>query len=976
SIVDAAGAGERAKILEIEEVFLTCRLDPSEWVDGSPTIEEARVVRPTLRAARREDGTWTAARLWPLPRMSREQRFPVRVEAAAIDLVDRTDGSGKTATLRNIQFTLVPGAETLASAPGGVKRTWLDVRGEMAGDHLRRVEVTGKIDPKSGAWSAEGRAEGLQITSELLALLPRGIAGALLEAHSVRGEARISFSAAGTPDRPGAPTFKLVAELDHVRIDDPRLAEPITDLAAVVRADETGVTLERATARCGAATIEATGRSTGVAFDAPVEVRARVRDFVLNEKWLAGLPPFAQSCWVKYRPTGQVDIDLAARREAGVWLPDVTVTCRGTSFAYQPFPYRLRQTAGQLRLKGRRCTADLEAYAGNQPVRIVADGLCAADGVTGWCEVWGKDIELNEELFAAMSPRSSRVVRSLHPRGTFDYQGRFERTTPGGRVSQRMTVKLNGAAMQYERFPYRLDDIRGTLEVVDGRWTWDRLESGQVLGRGSWTPSEKGGRLDLKITATEVPLEEPLREPLSPRLKQVWTELAPRGVLDRLEVTIGYAAEQNRLELDITAHKAAPTTASRYGSISIEPAWFPYRIEDIYGTASYRNGRVTFSNLKGSRGRTRVSTGGAIQHLADGTWSVELNDLTVDRLALDRELLDALPRRLRRAADELRLSGAVGLRGSLAFRQASPGQPGISSIWDVTASLQQNTVDCGVRLDNMHGAVRLTGQFDGATCYSQGDIDLDAVTFKGCQFTSVRGPLEISDQQIVLGTRARRIDQRQSPAPISGKVYGGTLTGDAIVTQGERPEFWLQGQLTGADLARYAREQLPGRQRLSGTVVATMQLRGAARNPASLRGGGNVRLRDADIYELPVMVALLKVLSVRMPDTTAFSTGDLEYRVEGDRVYLDRINVKGDAISLLGKGEANFDRQIMLNFYTAIGRDEIQVPILRPLLGEASRQMMQIRVDGTIDKPRVTQEAFPGARQLLLQLQEDLEARR
>ena len=42
-----------------------------------------------------------------------------------------------------------------------------------------------------------------------------------------------------------------------------------------------------------------------------------------------------------------------------------------------------------------------------------------------------------------------------------------------------------------------------------------------------------------------------------------------------------------------------------------------------------------------------------------------------------------------------------------------------------------------------------------------------------------------------------------------------------------------------------------------------------------------------------------------------------------------------EVISLLGKGEMDFERQVNLNFYAIVGRQEIQIPIVRPLLREA-----------------------------------------
>ena len=46
--------------------------------------------------------------------------------------------------------------------------------------------------------------------------------------------------------------------------------------------------------------------------------------------------------------------------------------------------------------------------------------------------------------------------------------------------------------------------------------------------------------------------------------------------------------------------------------------------------------------------------------------------------------------------------------------------------------------------------------------------------------------------------------------------------------------------------------------------------------------------------------------------------------------------------------------------------------LIRPILSEASRQMMEIRVSGPVDQPRIVSEAFPGARQFLQQVQDDM----
>ncbi len=141
-----------------------------------------------------------------------------------------------------------------------------------------------------------------------------------------------------------------------------------------------------------------------------------------------------------------------------------------------------------------------------------------------------------------------------------------------------------------------------------------------------------------------------------------------------------------------------------------------------------------------------------------------------------------------------------------------------------------------------------------------------------------------------------------------------------------------------------------------------------------MSGKGAVRLSNADVYELPVMISLLKILSIRSPDQNAFSDALVEYRVEGEHIYFDRIKLYGDAISLFGTGEMNFQSQIGLKFYALVGRGEL--PVFKQVLGGASQQLMSIHVDGTLQNPETRREALPAVSQALQQIRDELQNRK
>lgn len=190
-------------------------------------------------------------------------------------------------------------------------------------------------------------------------------------------------------------------------------------------------------------------------------------------------------------------------------------------------------------------------------------------------------------------------------------------------------------------------------------------------------------------------------------------------------------------------------------------------------------------------------------------------------------------------------------------------------------------------------------------------------------------------------------------------MAGGTLLLDGSVAAAAPGGFTLAAVLGDADLERLAADVTGAANRYRGRVFGGVEVSGSRAGRHSLAGRGQVRLRDADIYELSVVVALLKILRVKAPDRNAFSTSLVDFRIEGPRAYLDTIELSGDAISLVGAGEIDFDSNINLTFRPIMGDSETQLPAMKRLLGGAGGQFMLVHVDGTLAEPVPTTEAFP-----------------
>jgi hypothetical protein len=234
----------------------------------------------------------------------------------------------------------------------------------------------------------------------------------------------------------------------------------------------------------------------------------------------------------------------------------------------------------------------------------------------------------------------------------------------------------------------------------------------------------------------------------------------------------------------------------------------------------------------------------------------------------------------------------------------------------------------------------------------------------------VQGPYWIDGRRLVFGKLADGEANNRAPRQLTARLLSGLMSLDGEVLLTGDGTFDVEATLANADLAEVARQLAPHQPAASGKVFGTARVGGNSQGKHTWHGNGQISLREADLYELPAMINLLKLLSVQRPQraNTAFTNSNIDFRIEGDDLALERIDFSGDAISLKGKGRMNAQRQIDLKFYPLVGREERHLPIFRPLLGETGREFMLIEVTGTLDQPQIDRQVFPRLDARLAQL--------
>jgi hypothetical protein len=995
SLALPGGARNDDPLLAVDELMLVCDVELTKLVQGSLTVHRVEVKHPQLSLERGAAGRWNIEALLPLKPCG--GALPqVVVHGGTIAINDAARASQQPLSITSVDLSITPVEQ--ASVAG----QWpsMRVEGQATGPLVKRAEFTATLEGKARLCSGTLSIHQLQVAEAAAAWIEPMLPP---EARTTRvtgtldGAASVSWKCDGT----SRPAFTATLALNGGRVEDPRLSRPITELTGKVNVDSQQLKLENIHGKWGNAAAAISLNRTGWAAGAPIAISARATDAMLDEALYQALitaahpqnaPGIAvadqlRKEWDAFSPTGVVDATLQATFKDAKWKPTAALTGRQLTFQSEKFAYRVTDGDGTLTYhpsengQPSRVDVDMHGIGGGQRLHIVAQVIDPKPAAAGWAQITGENLELDERLIAAIDQRiaaSSKeplkpVIASLHPSGKFNLAyWRIDRPQPGVEPRTSLRVDLTDVRINYDDFPYPLRQIRGVIESHDNQWTFSNFESGgrqTVLGEGYLRPGPQGHELWLKFTGQNVPLDDNLFYALqvqgNPGLSPAqfaWKQLRPSGGVN-LVAQVRHRFGQGKPNIAV---QIQPTANS-----SLRPEFFAYLLDDVTGTISYNDGDVLLQDVKAHHDGAAMGANGAGSFAADRGWQFKLSGLWADRIALRSDLMNALPPRLSKLIEQLRPSGTFSLHnGELTFQQ-TPVTP-LRTSWDIQLEGHQADINCGLELHNIHGSIRLRGEADDQRSHSSGELALETITYQDVQVTNVNGPIWVDESQCLLGKWATA-KTGEPERRVSGGVYGGSISGNGWVQFGTLPQYSLEANLVSADLSRLIIERFGGRQAFQGKMDAKIVAQGDGPSLARLVGEGTVHIREANIYELPILIGLLKTIRTGDPNKTAFNESNIAFRIKGKNITLDKVDFLGDVVDLYGYGETDFDQNLKMIFRSEVFLRDYHVPFLKNLVGQASQNSWQMTVDGTLSNPHVTSEAFPGFKQLLQQMKADLE---
>jgi hypothetical protein len=940
--------------------------DKEKLLDGVLDIRKVEMVRPRLRIARSASGTWNLAGITGPIRPDRPVPTVVIKQGTFVfeDHLNNSELAGLEITHVNMNLINDP-----------LPAIQLDGRAHsrIAGD----VEIHGNFNRASHDVTLSAQVQGLPVTRDLLRRLAMSCPNLRAAGLDLEGKADLKADLVFAPGAEREFSYDVRCRLTQGRLRHPKIPLPLDNMNAYCRCTNGQLHLENLHAESGKSEVTARGIALLPCPEKHFDGFLEIKHLQLGNELFARVPDL-QVIHDFFRPEGPAMLRVVCARRESRWTQvapgkpsTVSLIPENMRVEFKKFPYPLERLTGALdyNLLTTQLAVNVTGYSGPRPVLIKGHWRGKGVHADGVIAIQATGIPLDEKLLRALSPYPAyaRLARSFRATGKGDIQASI-RHVPDQPYDNDYHCRFHDATINWEHFPYPLTGVSGNLDIYPGHWEFHDFQgkhgAGVVWVKGKTARTGDTGPendLIIEIGGQNIAFDDDLRKALAPHpsLGKTWDTFAPSGrmsvaaVIHRPLMAVGPDAEAEILrKMDVLVGVRGFT---------VEPCFFPYALSDVTGGFRYHGNKVDFKNLSARHGMTEVKIEhGTVDLLGEGGFYAKINQVTASELASDVDLIKALPASLRETARALDVKHPMALKTDLIVSQApEPGsQPDI--YWDGQISMQKGRLRTGLELTDVTGVVACRGRHghnaDGRQLLAMnGNFHLDQATMLQQPFHDVVGNFQVQDT-------SPEVFALSLKAPL----FGGDISGQVRLEFNTALRYEMNLTASQIDLQQFGRHNLGLKPELKGLAVGRLYLTGQGSGIDTLDGNGHLEMPRGHIYNLPLLLDLLKFLGLRWPDRTMFDEAKADFSLRGPKVHVARLDLLGNAISLYGKGDFNLDgTDLKLDFYPSWGRIEQMVPpAFRAIPAEIGKQMLKIemrgRVAGNPGDLRFTKRPLPG----------------
>lgn len=738
----------------------------------------------------------------------------------------------------------------------------------------------------------------------------------------------------------------------------------VEDLRGVVRFDAPCIFLENLEGRHGPAIIQVNGKIDRRTWWSSLDVHITGESVALDADLFEPLSEQHQSLWRRFDPRGSADLSVRIQRPGAdrddpwpSWRTTVSAELEDAQMCLREYPYPLERVSGRVEIQPNRLQfRALTGHRGAGSVRVDGFAMFApSEDPTMELRIEAAGLKLDETFAAALPPEAREAFAQFQPEGFVDLLGTLSLQDPQRGLVYDLRATLHQAALCYRHFPYRVSGVSAEVAIRPTDISIINVTGAhgpaELSASGSIRRTAAGFVADLSFDGGDLLLDQDLYAALPEALKEVWHLLEPSGKVQVL-TKLHYVSEDGQVWTRHRTEIEATDGALRF-------AGFPIDLTSVTAQVRASDRRVEILSMQGRAGGGLVRLSGTIDLNAagrEGTFTLDAAGLV-----FTEELVAVTPPALRQVLEAVKPNGRFDLRlDHLQVKTDPEGQ----TRWDFDGELTLTEAqgDLGFLVRDLTGSVSGRG-----AVLADGGIELNArvnltqAVLGGWHLENVKAHL-VSDS----ATRALYVED------FSAAAYGGEAVGFAEVEfMPGGPAYQLSATARELQLDRYMQVHHLGRRgRASdpvaarGSVYGNLVMRGRAGKHGQREAAGEVFVREAQVCHLPIMLAVFRVLNLA-PDENAFHDGWLKFSLLGDELTFQRIDLQGSALSFVGGGKMNLRDRRLEVILLAGSPLRLRVPILTELLEGASRDLMEVRVTGTPEDPRITPQSLENLSEVL-----------
>ena len=910
--------------------------DKEKLLEGHLAIRKLELYRPRLRVHRLADGKWNLDGITgplrphiPIP--------TIVIHQGTILLEDRSKaGNIVQFEITDVHLVVINDPTPTVIIEGGADSA-------LAG----KVLVQGTWDRVGGDFDLLAKTANLRLSPDVLKRLGTLIPAGATDRLELEGSADVELRLAVRPQLADPISYRLKCDITNTRVQHPRLPMPLEDLSTTLRYDQGELTIDRLIARSGEATVTASGRipypTTGENIEAEFEVR--------NLAWTPSIAALLRPDWREiidlFEPEGKTTLKGVLSRRHGKWSttadgrePHIAIHPQEASGRFKKFPYPASKIKGliDISLLKERIDVDLGGLASGRQFTVKGAWIIKDPYPDARFEIQGLGMPIDEVLLKALPGQAQKIARSFRPTGRVDFHVDARHAVDANDFRNIFRIRFRDATVRWEEFPIALDEVSGKLDILPERWEFTdfqaRYGSGIVRVQGRAIPIEgtDDQRLHVEIAGQNLAMDPALRQALERRgdLHRAWETFRPSG---RLHFAASIDQASTALpEMDVRVEVQGPR---------IEPTFFSLALSDISGKFRYRGSRVELEQVRGRHeGSLLRIDRGAIDLHAGGGFYADLPEIEVRGLKADESLMAALPPAVQGFVRSLGSDDSFDLKTKLVVAQASePGsQPDL--YWDGQLWCRNATLRPGIELNDVTGGVACVGRyFHGKLQSLEGNVKLQSASLFKQPFQDVHAHFRIpedSPEILSMGLRA--------------PIYGGDIAGEIRFDLRSTLRYELNLTASQVDLGKLGKHNFGPDSKYNGTAVGRLHLVGTSAGAETLDGNGSLDVPNCKLYNLPLLLDLIKFLGLRWPDRTAFEELHAKFAIQGRQVRMTRLELYGNAVSLTGQGDFNLDgSKLNLDFYPSWARiEQLLPPALRNVSPAVSKNFLVIEMRGKV----------------------------